>query len=368
MALLKMERITKDYKLGKTVVRALRGLDMEIASGETVAIMGPSGSGKSTLMHILGALDTPTSGTATIGGSDLQRLKESQLVTLRGKKVGFVFQTFNLIQTLSALQNVELPMIFQGVRRSERTRRARELLGNVGLADRVRHKPNELSGGERQRVAVARALANDPEIILADEPTGNLDTESGSAILALLKGLSVNDGKTVILVTHDPEAAEIADRVIRLRDGCVFAEGKAVGEEANASSPAKDAGGRHVDEDAGVFAEGKAVGEEANASSPAKDAGGRHVDEGAKASSSIDFAASEDTGVFAEGKAVGEEANASSPAKDAGGRHVRETADAVSPGANLDSEPLGEEANIFSPPGSAGGGDAVNPNGGDTIA
>jgi putative ABC transport system ATP-binding protein len=337
MALLKMERITKDYKLGKTVVRALRGLDMEIASGETVAIMGPSGSGKSTLMHILGALDTPTSGTATIDGSDLQRLKESQLVTLRGKKVGFVFQTFNLIQTLSALQNVELPMIFQGVRRSERTRRARELLGNVGLADRVRHKPNELSGGERQRVAVARALANDPEIILADEPTGNLDTESGSAILALLKGLSVNDGKTVILVTHDPEAAEIADRVIRLRDGCVFAEGKAVGEEANASSPAKDAGGRHVDE-------------------------------GAKASSSIDFAASEDTGVFAEGKAVGEEANASSPAKDAGGRHVRETADAVSPGANLDSEPLGEEANIFSPPGSAGGGDAVNPNGGDTIA
>ena len=323
MALLKMERITKDYKLGKTVVRALRGLDMEIASGETVAIMGPSGSGKSTLMHILGALDTPTSGTATIDGSDLQRLKESQLVTLRGKKVGFVFQTFNLIQTLSALQNVELPMIFQGVRRSERTRRARELLGNVGLADRVRHKPNELSGGERQRVAVARALANDPEIILADEPTGNLDTESGSAILALLKGLSVNDGKTVILVTHDPEAAEIADRVIRLRDGCVFAEGKAVGEEANASSPAMDAGGRHVDEDAGVSAEGKAVGEEANASSPAKDAGGRHVGE---------------------------------------------TADAVSPGANLDSEPLGEETNISSPPGSAGGGDAVNPNGGDTIA
>jgi putative ABC transport system ATP-binding protein len=274
MALLKMERITKDYKLGKTVVRALRGLDMEIASGETVAIMGPSGSGKSTLMHILGALDTPTSGTATIDDSDLQRLKESQLVTLRGKKVGFVFQTFNLIQTLSALQNVELPMIFQGVRRSERTRRARELLGNVGLADRVRHKPNELSGGERQRVAVARALANDPEIILADEPTGNLDTESGSAILALLKGLSVNDGKTVILVTHDPEAAEIADRVIRLRDGCVST----------------------------------------------------------------------------------------------GGRHVGETADAVSPGANLDSEPLGEETNISSPPGSAGGGDAVNPNGGDTIA
>ena len=223
VTLLKMQGITKEYKLGKTVVRALRGLDMEIASGETVAIMGPSGSGKSTLMHILGALDTPTSGTATIDGADLQRLKESQLVTLRGKKVGFVFQTFNLVQTLSALQNVELPMIFQGVSKSERKRRAKELLTRVGLADRIRHKPTELSGGERQRVAVARALANDPEIILADEPTGNLDTESGSAILHLLKGLSVSDGKTVILVTHDPEAAEIADRIVRLRDGCVSA-------------------------------------------------------------------------------------------------------------------------------------------------
>ena len=221
VTLLKMQGITKEYKLGKTVVRALRGLDMEIASGETVAIMGPSGSGKSTLMHILGALDTPTSGTATIDGADLQRLKESQLVTLRGKKVGFVFQTFNLVQTLSALQNVELPMIFQGVSKSERKRRAKELLTRVGLADRIRHKPTELSGGERQRVAVARALANDPEIILADEPTGNLDTESGSAILALLKELSVNEGKTVILVTHDPEAAEIADRIVKLRDGCV---------------------------------------------------------------------------------------------------------------------------------------------------
>jgi putative ABC transport system ATP-binding protein len=224
MALLEMRGITKDYRLGKTTVRALRGLDLDIGEGETVAIMGPSGSGKSTLMHILGALDTPTQGTATIGGADLQRLKESQLVTLRGKKVGFVFQTFNLIQTLSALQNVELPMIFQGLPRSERIHRAKDLLARVGLADRVRHKPSELSGGERQRVAVARALANDPEIILADEPTGNLDTESGSAILALLKGLSERDGKTVILVTHDPEAAEIADRVVRLRDGCVARE------------------------------------------------------------------------------------------------------------------------------------------------
>jgi len=230
VTLLKMERITKEYKLGKTVVRALRGLDMEIAAGEVVAIMGPSGSGKSTLMHILGALDTPTEGTATIDGADLAQLKEGQLVSLRGRKVGFVFQTFNLVQTLSALQNVELPMIFQGVPKSERARRARDLLARVGLADRVRHKPNELSGGERQRVAVARALANNPEIILADEPTGNLDTESGSAILGLLKKLSVDEGKTVILVTHDPEAAEIADRIIKLRDGCVSAGGRHVTE------------------------------------------------------------------------------------------------------------------------------------------
>ena len=273
MALLKMERITKEYKLGKTVVRALRGLDMEIAAGETVAIMGPSGSGKSTLMHILGALDTPTNGTATIDGADLEQLKESELVMLRGKKVGFVFQTFNLIQTLSALQNVELPMVFQGVAKSERTRRARDLLARVGLADRVRHKPSELSGGERQRVAVARALANDPEIILADEPTGNLDTESGSAILALLKGLSVSDGKTVILVTHDPEAAEIADRVIKLRDGCVSTEGRHGGEQAHASSP-------------GDATEGQHGGEQAHASSPGDATEGsvstdsRHVTEG----------------------------------------------------------------------------------------
>ena len=221
MPLMSMKGVTKDYKLGKTLVRALRGLDMEIAKGEVVAIMGPSGSGKSTLMHMLGALDTPTTGVAMIDGSDLKSMKESHLVTFRGKKVGFVFQTFNLVQTLTALQNVELPMIFQGVGKTERIQKAKDLLARVGLADRIRHKPNELSGGERQRVAVARALANDPEIILADEPTGNLDTESGQSILDLLKELSVNDGKTVIIVTHDPEAAAIADRIIKLRDGRV---------------------------------------------------------------------------------------------------------------------------------------------------
>lgn len=224
MPLLDLKEITKEYKLGETVVRALRGLDLSIEEGEIVAIMGPSGSGKSTLMHIIGALDTPSNGAAFLDGQDLEQLKEKQLVALRGKKIGFVFQTFNLIQTLTAQQNVELPMVFQGIRRAERAERAKELLGKVGLADRVRHKPSELSGGERQRVAVARALANDPEIILADEPTGNLDTESGEAILEMLKGLRVDDGKTVIIVTHDPEATAIADRVIRLRDGNVVEE------------------------------------------------------------------------------------------------------------------------------------------------
>ena len=224
MAQLQLTGVTKEYTLGKTIVRALRGLDLEVAQGEIVAVMGPSGSGKSTLMHILGALDTPTDGAAHIEGADLAALKERQLALLRGKKVGFVFQTFNLSQTLSAQINVELPMIFQGVRKAERAKRARELLEKVGLGDRIKHRPSELSGGERQRVAIARALANDPEIILADEPTGNLDSESGEPILALLKRLSREDGKTVILVTHDPEAAAIADRIVILRDGKIVEE------------------------------------------------------------------------------------------------------------------------------------------------
>jgi putative ABC transport system ATP-binding protein len=224
MPLLDLKGITKDYRLGKTIVRALRGLDLDIERGEIIAVMGPSGSGKSTLMHILGVLDTPSAGTAMFEGRNLEELKENQLVVLRGQKIGFVFQTFNLIQTLSAQQNVELPMIFQGVRKRERARRAKDLLVKVGLADRIKHKPNALSGGERQRVAIARALANDPEIILADEPTGNLDSETGATILELLKRLSVENGKTLILVTHDPDAAAIADRIVRLRDGRVKEE------------------------------------------------------------------------------------------------------------------------------------------------
>ncbi len=224
MPLLELQDVTKEYQLGKTTVRALRGLDLNVERGEIVGIMGPSGSGKSTLMHILGALDVPTGGLAKLEGTDVTSLSESQLVTVRGRRIGFVFQTFNLIQTLSAQMNVELPMIFQKVSRKDRASKAIALLERVGLGDRIHHRPNELSGGERQRVAVARALANDPEIILADEPTGNLDSESGASILGLLKELSKTDGKTIILVTHDPDAAEIADRIVRLKDGAVRKE------------------------------------------------------------------------------------------------------------------------------------------------
>jgi putative ABC transport system ATP-binding protein len=224
MSLLDLKSITKDYPLGQTVVHAVRGLDLSIEKGEIVAIMGPSGSGKSTLMHVLGALDTPTTGTASLEGHNLQELGENELVTLRGRKVGFVFQTFNLIQALTAQQNVELPMTFLGVKKSARAERARALLERVGLSDRMEHRPNELSGGERQRVAIARALANNPEIILADEPTGNLDSETGATILELLKRLSVDEGKTMILITHDPDAAAIAGRIIRLRDGRIVEE------------------------------------------------------------------------------------------------------------------------------------------------
>jgi putative ABC transport system ATP-binding protein len=224
MPVLKLEGVTKDYALGETTVRALRGLDLEVEKGEILAIMGPSGSGKSTLMHILGLLDTPTAGEASIEGTSVETLSERQLPGLRGQKIGFVFQTFNLVETLTAQGNVELPMIFQGVKRDERSRRAADLLTKVGLPDRLLHRPSQLSGGERQRVAIARALANNPEIILADEPTGNLDSETGKKILEILERLAREDGKTVILVTHNPDAAAIANRVVTLKDGRVVDE------------------------------------------------------------------------------------------------------------------------------------------------
>lgn len=224
MSLIKLREITKDYQLGKTWVHALRGIDLTIDTSEIIAIMGPSGSGKSTLLHIVGCLDIPSAGTAQIEDIATESLNERQLVRLRGEKIGFVFQTFNLVATLSAQANVELPMIFQRVSRSQRAQRAAELLVKVGLSDRAKHRPNELSGGERQRVSLARALANDPDIILADEPTGNLDSESGNTVMELLKRLKDEEGKTVIVVTHDPEVAAFAERVVTLRDGLIVKE------------------------------------------------------------------------------------------------------------------------------------------------
>lgn len=217
--MIKLENVARVYQMGKTLVPALRGLSLEIADGEFVAIMGPSGSGKSTLMHLIGALDAPTEGKILLDNLDISQQNGNQLAELRGKKVGFVFQTFNLVPTLSALKNVELPMIFQKVPRRERYEKARRLLEQVGLGDRLHHKPSELSGGECQRVALARALANDPQILLADEPTGNLDAESGEQIMQILKKLNEEKKMTIIVVTHNPEVARYAHRIIRMRYG-----------------------------------------------------------------------------------------------------------------------------------------------------
>lgn len=221
--LIKTEAVTKVYYPGKTPVRALDGVSLEIERGEYVALMGPSGSGKSTLMHILGCLDTPTTGTYLFNGADTSRLADSELARLRNREFGFVFQNFNLLPRLSTLANVELPMLYAGIGRKERLRRARELLEMVGLGDRLNHRSNELSGGEMQRVAIARALANRPAVILADEPTGNLDSRTGAEIMHLFNSLA-REGNTIILVTHDRTVAEHARRIIRLRDGRIQPE------------------------------------------------------------------------------------------------------------------------------------------------
>jgi putative ABC transport system ATP-binding protein len=221
--MIQLKNAHKIYPMGEISVQALRGLDLTIKPGEFVAIMGPSGSGKSTLMHLLGCLDLPSDGLVQLDGQDVTKLDEDTLAQIRGKKIGFVFQTFNLIPTLTALENVELPLFFQGVPRRERSTRSVELLQKVGLNGRIHHKPSQLSGGERQRVAIARALANNPEIILADEPTGNLDSESGEAILKLLEQLN-RESKTIILVTHNPEAAAYAHRIVRIKDGRLLEE------------------------------------------------------------------------------------------------------------------------------------------------
>ena len=214
----KLANISKVYKMGDNDVVALNGVDLDIAEGEFVAIMGPSGSGKSTLMNILGCLDTPTTGSYLLDNEEVANLSEDVLAKIRNKKIGFVFQNFNLLSRISALENVALPLVYAGVSKTERINRAQELLKMVGLADRQHHMPNELSGGQRQRVAIARALVNNPKIIMADEPTGNLDTKSSVEIMAMFKEL-YKQGKTIILVTHEPDIAENAKKIITVRDG-----------------------------------------------------------------------------------------------------------------------------------------------------
>lgn len=217
--MIKVQNVVKTYHMGKTKVRALRGVDLDIEEGEFVAIMGRSGSGKSTLMHLMGGLDKPDGGSLVFDDQDLSKQSRNALAEFRGKRIGFVFQSFNLIPTLTALENVELPMMYQGLARKERLNKAQRLLELAGIADRVRHRPTELSGGEQQRVAIARALVNDPDLLLADEPTGNLDSKSGRQIMELIRDLNEERGMTVIVVTHDPAIARYARRTIHIFDG-----------------------------------------------------------------------------------------------------------------------------------------------------
>jgi putative ABC transport system ATP-binding protein len=217
---IEIRNIIRDFKLGQEIVHVLKGIDLEIKKGDYIAFMGPSGSGKSTLMNLLGCLDTATAGRYKLNGTDVSSLNDDQLADIRNKEIGFVFQTFNLLPRTTALDNVALPMIYAGMTKKQRVARAKEVLTSVGLADRMDHQPNQLSGGQRQRVAVGRALVNHPSIILADEPTGNLDSKTGNEIMALFDQIH-KDGNTMIVVTHEEEVAEHAHRVIRLRDGVI---------------------------------------------------------------------------------------------------------------------------------------------------
>ena len=223
-ALLALDGIARHYQVGSEPVRALDGVSFEVGRGDWVAVVGQSGSGKSTLMNILGCLDTPTGGTYRINGQDVQGLSDDALADLRNREIGFVFQTFQLLARSTALANVELPLVYRGVPRRARRRRAEEALGSVGLSERMHHRPNELSGGQRQRVAVARALVGDPSLLLADEPTGNLDSATGEEIFRLFAALH-GRGHTIVLVTHEPRLAARCPRAIRLMDGRIVADG-----------------------------------------------------------------------------------------------------------------------------------------------
>jgi putative ABC transport system ATP-binding protein len=227
-SVIELEDVRKTYRSGALAVEALRGIDLRIGSGEYVAIMGPSGSGKSTLMHIIGCLDRPTSGRYRLAGEDVSDMDERALAHARNRRIGFVFQQFNLLASLTAERNVELPLLYGGIGREDRRRRALTALDRVGLADRVTHRPNELSGGQQQRVAVARALVSDPALILADEPTGNLDSTSTADVLALFDELHAA-GRTVVLITHERDVAVHARRIIRLRDGMVVGDERTMG-------------------------------------------------------------------------------------------------------------------------------------------
>ena len=220
--IIKLEDVWKIYKMGNSYVNALQGLNVEIKKGEFVAIMGPSGSGKSTAVNMVGCLDVPTKGRILLNNKDISIVSESELAQIRGKKIGFIFQQFNLINNLTALENITLPMMFQNIAQKERIDRGKKLLEMVGLKDRMHHKPTELSGGQQQRVAIARALANDPEVILADEPTGNLDSKTGVMVIQFLQKLHKEGNKTIIMVTHDSNVAKVAERIEYLKDGKII--------------------------------------------------------------------------------------------------------------------------------------------------
>ena len=231
MSLIQLTDLARLYQMGAETVHALRDVSLEIERGEYVAIMGPSGSGKSTLMNLIGCLDTPTSGRYELNGTDVSEMDDNQLAEVRNREIGFIFQTFNLLPRSNALRNVELPLIYAGVDSDTRRQMALDALASVGLADRIHHKPNELSGGQRQRVAVARALVNNPSILLADEPTGNLDSKTGVEIMALFEELA-RKGNTIIVVTHEEDIARHARRILRIRDGLIASDERTGGQAA----------------------------------------------------------------------------------------------------------------------------------------